>query len=191
MLESVCNASKAWTVGSDRCHASWLSANVSLRELQETEYTARVAEIVERSGVDPSTILLEVTESAVMTNVEGIAEKLTELRSMGLRVAVDDFGTGYSSLEYLGRLPIDMVKVASPFIEGLGRRESDDELARAILHLGDVVGIETVAEGVQTAEQRDGLIEIGCRLGQGYFFAEPLVEADALRMLGVRRLRAA
>ena len=191
VLESVCRASQTWAVGKDGRRVDWLSANVSLRELQETDYTKRVARILEKCGVDPGTILLEVTESAVMTNLDGMIEKLNELRAMGVRVAVDDFGTGYSSLEYLDRLPIDMVKVASPFIEGLGRRRSDDELARAILHLGDTVGIETVAEGVQRAEQRDQLLELGCQLGQGFFFAEPLAEDAVLTLLGTSRLRAA
>ena len=191
VLESVCRASQTWAIGKSGRRVDWLSANVSLRELQETDYTTRVAHILKKSGVEPGTILLEVTESAVMTNLEGMIEKLNELRAMGVRVAVDDFGTGHSSLEYLGRLPIDMVKVASPFIEGLGRRESDDELARAILHLGDTVGIETVAEGVQRSEQRDQLLALGCQLGQGYFFSEPLAEDEVLALLGTSRLRAA
>ena len=191
VLERVCRAACTWVMGNSERRLEWLSANVSLRELQESDYTERVAKILAKTGVDPSAILLEVTESAVMTNLDGMIAKLDELRAMGLRVAVDDFGTGYSSLEYLRRLPIDMVKVASPFIQGIGVRDGDTELARAILQLGDLVGIETIAEGVQSAEQRDVLLDIGCRLGQGFFFSEPMTEAQVLELLGAAHLRAA
>ena len=114
---------------------------------------------------------------------------LERLKELGVSIAVDDFGTGYSSLSYLQRFPVDMLKIAKPFVDRVGRGEIG-RLAAAIVSLGESLRLETVAEGIEEAEQRDGLRALGCALGQGFYFARPLPESEARAYLE-RRLRAA
>jgi EAL domain-containing protein (putative c-di-GMP-specific phosphodiesterase class I) len=109
-------------------------------------------------------------------------EKLAALKARGIRLAVDDFGTGYSSLQYLSRFPVDFLKIAKPFVDGLRGAADGTPLVRAIVDLGTSFGVAVVGEGIESAEQRDLLIELGCELGQGYLFAPPTDSAgiDAL-----------
>jgi EAL domain-containing protein (putative c-di-GMP-specific phosphodiesterase class I) len=134
------------------------------------------------AGLDPQSLVLEITETAIMEQLDAAITILTELRRLGVRLALDDFGTGYSSLSYLQRLPVDILKIDRSFVAGVARSTEDSALARGILTLAQTLGLETVAEGIETAEQLAALRELGCQLGQGYFFARPLGPAavDAL-----------
>jgi diguanylate cyclase (GGDEF)-like protein/PAS domain S-box-containing protein len=134
------------------------------------------------AGLDPRSLVLEITETAIMEQLDAAITILTELRRLGVRLALDDFGTGYSSLSYLQRLPVDILKIDRSFVAGVARSREDSALARGILTLGQTLGLETVAEGIETAEQLAALRELGCQLGQGYFFARPLgpTAVDAL-----------
>jgi EAL domain-containing protein (putative c-di-GMP-specific phosphodiesterase class I) len=134
------------------------------------------------AGLDPQSLVLEITETAIMERLDAAITILTELRRLGARLALDDFGTGYSSLSYLQRLPVDILKIDRSFVAGVARSTEDSALARGILTLGQTLGLETVAEGIETAEQLAALRDLGCQLGQGYFFARPLGPAavDAL-----------
>jgi len=109
-----------------------------------------------------------------MEQLDAAITILTELRRLGVRLALDDFGTGYSSLSYLRRLPVDILKIDRSFIGGVTGSAEESALARAIVNLGQTLGLETVAEGIETAEQLATLRELGCQLGQGYYFAKPL-----------------
>jgi EAL domain-containing protein (putative c-di-GMP-specific phosphodiesterase class I) len=117
-----------------------------------------------------------------------VLERLTQLKSLGVHLAIDDFGTGYSSLSYLQRFPIDMIKIARPFVEEIGGGQEQSALARAIIGLGDTLKLRTVAEGVERAEQCAALINLGCELGQGYFFSPPLPPSEILARLDAPRL---
>ncbi len=135
--------------------------------------------------------MLEITETVLMQDIDSIVRDLEALRELGVRIAIDDFGTGYSSLAYLRRFPIDMLKVAREFVDGLGRDAHDDVITRAIVELAATLGLLTVAEGVEDRHVRDRLAALGCDLGQGYFFSRPL-EGDALlSWAGSRGLAAA
>jgi EAL domain-containing protein (putative c-di-GMP-specific phosphodiesterase class I) len=115
-------------------------------------------------------VVLEITESVLMQQTDAVLERLQELKMLGVRLAIDDFGTGYSSLSYLQRFPIDILKIAKPFVEEVGMGADRSALARAIVGLSDTLKLQTIAEGIERAEQRAALIELGCPLGQGHHF---------------------
>ena len=115
-------------------------------------------------------MVLEITESVLMQQTDSVLERLQQLKAVGVRLAIDDFGTGYSSLSYLQRFPIDILKIAKPFVEEVAHGADRSALARAIIGLGDTLRLDTIAEGIEMAEQRSALIELGCTLGQGHHF---------------------
>jgi EAL domain-containing protein (putative c-di-GMP-specific phosphodiesterase class I) len=142
-----------------------------------------VAQILLRTGVAPESVELELTESSAMANPQQTIENLARLKSLGVRLALDDFGTGYSSLAYLQRLPIDVLKIDRAFARGLGQDSNDAGIVQLILTLAQLLELETIAEGVETAEQVAVLRRMGCRMGQGYFFSAGVPAAQAERLL--------
>jgi EAL domain-containing protein (putative c-di-GMP-specific phosphodiesterase class I) len=147
-----------------------MSINISGRQLQGTGLDEALRQAVATSGVDPTAVVLEITESVLMQQTESVLERLQQLKAFGVRLAIDDFGTGYSSLSYLQRFPIDILKIAKPFVEEVAHGADRSALARAIIGLGDTLRLDTIAEGIEMAEQRSALIELGCTLGQGHHF---------------------
>jgi diguanylate cyclase (GGDEF)-like protein/PAS domain S-box-containing protein len=150
-----------------------MSVNLSARELTDPGTATYVAEILADAAFDPSNLILEVTESAMMRDTETVVENLRSLRALGLRIAVDDFGTGYSSLAYLEQFPVDILKIDRSFVTAL----SDDDpggLAQTIIQIGQNLGLMTVAEGVESEEQAERLRALGCRAAQGYHLGMPL-----------------
>jgi EAL domain-containing protein (putative c-di-GMP-specific phosphodiesterase class I) len=127
-------------------------------------------------------LILELTESVFMQDTDATMERLIGLKKLGVKLAIDDFGTGYSSLGYLQRLPLDRIKVAKQFVDDLSKGAGDSALTRAIIKLGETFELETVAEGIEHAAQLRRLREIGCKLGQGHYFAKalPPEEIEAL-----------
>jgi diguanylate cyclase (GGDEF)-like protein/PAS domain S-box-containing protein len=147
-----------------------MSINISGRQLQGAGLDEALREAVKESGVDPTAVVLEITESVLMQQTDSVLERLQQLKAVGVRLAIDDFGTGYSSLSYLQRFPIDILKIAKPFVEEVSQGADRSALARAIIGLGDTLRLDTIAEGIEMAEQRAALIELGCTLGQGHHF---------------------
>lgn len=174
-----------------RCEASWrqrwgeqapyVSVNLSARQLGEENLPEVFAAILRDTGADPSRLLLEITETALMADVEANLRVLRRLAEFGLRVAVDDFGTGYSSLSQLTRLPVDVLKIDRAFVDGLERSEENRAVIRAVAGLGAALGLKLVAEGVENDAQRQELCACGCEMLQGYHFYRPLIEADFAR----------
>jgi diguanylate cyclase (GGDEF)-like protein/PAS domain S-box-containing protein len=150
-----------------------ISVNVSARQLFRDDLVDDVASALETSGLDPKKLVLEVTESVALEERQPI---LHALRKLGVRLAIDDFGTGYSSLAYLRRLPVDAVKIHKSFVDGVAHDAGDAQLARAILRFGQEMGLSTTAEGIEHAEQWSALRDLGCDLGQGYYFSRPVGE---------------
>jgi EAL domain-containing protein (putative c-di-GMP-specific phosphodiesterase class I) len=142
-----------------------------------------MASIIEGTGLPLSALILELTESLLMDERTGAVSKLTALRSMGVRLAVDDFGTGYSSLLYLRRYPLDMLKIDRSFVAGLVDNPEDATIVDAVVRLGHSFGLQTVAEGVETADQLRLLRGLGCDMGQGHFWARPLPPETLLSQL--------
>jgi diguanylate cyclase (GGDEF)-like protein/PAS domain S-box-containing protein len=154
-----------------------MSINLSGLQLQDPELVAHVAGALAEAGVAPARVVLEITESVLMRHAEETIATLHALKALGVRLAIDDFGTGYSSLSYLQRFPVDVLKIDKAFVDGVARGGSDAALARAIIALGDSLGLRTVAEGIEHPEQWAQLAALGCGHGQGYLFARPLTAA--------------
>jgi EAL domain-containing protein (putative c-di-GMP-specific phosphodiesterase class I) len=161
-----------------------LSVNLSARQLSEPGLVETVRSTLEQAGIDPTIVdvWLEVTETLVLRDPESAAARLTELRALGVRLAVDDFGTGYSSLSYLRRFPVSALKIDRAFVAGLGHSDEDEAIVLAMVRLAHALGIEVVAEGVESDIQLARLQEIGCDHAQGYLLQVPL-PADQLTML--------
>jgi diguanylate cyclase (GGDEF)-like protein len=156
-----------------------ISVNLSAVELQNPHLPAEVDAILAENNVEPDRLILEITESGTMRDTRATIETLRSLRQTGVRVALDDFGTGYSSLSHLRDFPIDILKIAKPFVDHLDYEHSDAALLDAILRLAAALDLTVVAEGIERAEQVNTLRLLNCRLGQGYHFARPLDHAAA------------
>jgi EAL domain-containing protein (putative c-di-GMP-specific phosphodiesterase class I) len=176
VLRAACAAAATWH--RTRSGAPYVAVNLSARQLAAPDLVADVAAALVESGLPPGALLLEVTESVVMEETASNLRRLHELKRLGVRLAIDDFGTGYSSLAYLQRFPVDVLKIDKRFVDGVAESENDAALARAIITLGSALGLETVAEGIEHPAQRQRLMALGCRLGQGYLFARPMAVAD-------------
>jgi diguanylate cyclase (GGDEF)-like protein/PAS domain S-box-containing protein len=166
-----------------------ISVNISGRQLQSPGFVERVASALAESGVAASDVILEITESTLMDEVELVIARLAEVRNLGVRIAVDDFGTGFSSLGYLQRFPVDILKIAKPFVDELGGDDRPSRLVQAVIGLAGSLDLDTIAEGIETQEQREQLVSLGCALGQGYLFSRPL-RADDIRPLLRSRMAA-
>jgi EAL domain-containing protein (putative c-di-GMP-specific phosphodiesterase class I) len=174
VLGQACQQASRWHVQSTGAKTT-ISVNLSPREVAEADIVAGIRRALKDSGLEPQYLVVEITENVMM---EPFTDILDDLKALGVRIAVDDFGTGYSSLAYLDRLPIDIVKVDSSFVEHMVGPEKSP-LARIVLQIGDALGLETVAEGIETVDQLRSLQKLGCRVGQGYLFAPPM-EAGAV-----------
>ena len=158
-----------------------VQVNLSAIELEHPDLLETIASVIKRTGIAPGRLVLEVTETLLVKDAVRGAETLQQLRDIGVQLALDDFGTGYSSLSYLRNLPLDSLKIAREFVEGLAFSDHDAAFVRLIVGLAKTVGLKVVAEGIETRAQLDMLREIGCDLGQGYYFAAPMdVDADWL-----------
>jgi EAL domain-containing protein (putative c-di-GMP-specific phosphodiesterase class I) len=157
-----------------------IAVNISGRQLQERDIVEATRGALAESAVDPRAVVLEITESVLMQQTSAALERLLELKALGVQLAIDDFGTGYSSLGYLRRFPIDILKIAKPFVDDVGGGPERSAIARAIVGLSDTLKLRTIAEGVELAEQRAALVDLRCELGQGHLFA-PAMPAAALR----------
>ena len=148
-----------------------VSVNVSSRQLEHDRMIAEVAAALDDSGLPPQCLVLEITESFFIRDLQAAVRRLQALRRLGLRIAIDDFGTGFSSLNSLARLPIDVVKIDKSFIDALGTRY--DAVIGAVVEVAEAFDLTVVAEGIEREEQRDRLIDLGCPYAQGYLFGKP------------------
>ena len=174
VLESACRQVREWQIrlGTPDLFAS---VNVSARQLREADFVRVVEGTLARTGLDPAQLMLEITETALVDDMTATRHKLSQLRGLGVRVAIDDFGAGYSSLAYLRGLPLDVIKIDRVFINGLGSDEgSGRELAVAIVRLIDTLPVRTVAEGIETARELDYARALGVDAAQGYLICPPM-----------------
>ena len=160
-----------------------VGVNISGAQIQHPDMIAAVHAALDSSGIQPSTLTLEITESVMLNDTDVTLARLRELKGLGLSLAVDDFGTGYSSLSYLQRFPIDVLKIDKAFVDPIGSRGQPASLTRAIVALGDALGLDMVAEGIERVEQVEGLRFLGCTYGQGYHFSRPLPAAQFTALL--------
>jgi diguanylate cyclase (GGDEF)-like protein len=175
VLEHACRAAVGWDGTDGRPPAgAAVHANLSGEALRTFEVVAAVEDVLVRTGLAPCRLVLELTESVLVADTPIARQTLCALRDLGVRIALDDFGTGYSSLSSLRTLPIDLLKVAKPFVDGAARTPHDRALMRMIVDLGGLFDIRVVAEGIEREEQLGALRELGCELGQGYLLGRPM-----------------
>ena len=155
-----------------------ISVNLSAHQLSDPGFAARALAILAETGTDPHVLTIEVTETALMSNVDAALDALITLRRLGVRVALDDFGTGYSSLAYLKTFPIDVVKIDRSFVSGLGRDASDTLIVAAIINLAHTLGLTVVAEGVEGVTQIEELRRLDCRYAQGFVWSRAVPATD-------------
>jgi len=184
ILEEACRQTKAFI--DEGILVGHVAVNLSPRQFRDQRLIAKVAEILERTGLDPRHLELEITESLAMKDVDAVIAKLKQLKSLGLQMAIDDFGTGYSSLSYLRRFPIDRLKIDQSFTCEVASSSDGAAIARAIIQLGHALDLRVIAEGVETDSQLHFMRDNGCDEIQGYFFSRP-VEPAALRELLLAR----
>lgn len=153
--------------------AFMVSVNVSARQFERDSFVAEVRRCLIEAGLPGEALVLELTETVLMADVASSAEQLSRLKALGVQVAVDDFGTGYSSLAYLRQFPVDALKVDRTFVAGVAADGDDNAVVRAVCQLGAALGLEVVAEGIETAGQLDALRALRCGYGQGYLFGAP------------------
>jgi diguanylate cyclase len=188
VLRTACEQLTAWRGNADTAALS-ISVNVSAKQFRESDFVEHVLSIVESFDVDPARLKLELTESMLADDIDDIIRKMTALKGRGIGFSLDDFGTGFSSLNYLKRLPLDQLKIDQSFVRDVLTDPNDAAIACAIITLGQSLGLEVIAEGVETEAQRDFLSHNGCHAYQGYLFSRPvsaqeveaLVRAQALQ----------
>jgi diguanylate cyclase (GGDEF)-like protein len=188
VLEAACTTAALWQLVQPDLA---INVNLSGRQLLDPGVLDLVGGTLQRTGLRPDSLVLEITESVLMTDTEVAIGRLHALKRLGVRLAIDDFGTGYSSLNYLRRFPVDILKIAKPFVDEIGVNGEATRLAEAIIRLGKTLRLTTVAEGIELSEQRDRLRELHCDVGQGFLFSRPLPAGEAAALLEVPEARAA
>jgi len=173
MLAEACAQAVRWP-GAPGRPAPSVSVNLSARQLHDPDLVADVRRVLDATGLDPERLVLEITESTIMSDRANAEERLRRIRAIGVRLAIDDFGTGYSSLSYLRMFPVDILKIDRSFVEGGVASRQGEAFLRTITRLTEALSLTAVAEGVETAEQARVLREVGCGFGQGYLFARPM-----------------
>jgi diguanylate cyclase (GGDEF)-like protein/PAS domain S-box-containing protein len=186
VLGEACRQLQVWRAAHPKLGLA-VCVNISGRQLQGSGLVDALRQTLTSSGAEPGSVVLEITESVLMQQTEAVHERLQQLKALGVRLAIDDFGTGYSSLSYLQRFPIDILKIAKPFVEDVGQGADRSALARAIVGLGDTLKLQTIAEGIERAEQRSALLGLGCILGQGHHFWPALSSAAIDEILSNER----
>lgn len=188
VLRSACTQLAQWARRPETA-SLLLAVNVSASQFAQADFVARVLAIVEQTGADPARLKLELTESMLAHDVDDIIRKMTSLKAHGIGFSLDDFGTGFSSLSYLRRLPLDQLKIDQSFVRDMLSSPHGAGIAQAVITLGRTLGLEVIAEGVETAGQRDFLAGLGCHTYQGYLFGKPVPTAEFDRQLAAGRGR--
>lgn len=182
VLQTACAQLKEWESNPIARELS-LAVNVSARQFRQPGFVKQVSDLIEQTLINPSRLKLELTESTVLENVADTITKMHALKAIGVRFSMDDFGTGYSSLAYLTQLPLDQLKIDQSFVRNIGTKSTDAMIVQTIIGMANNLGIEVIAEGVETDVQRDFLWEAGCRLYQGYLFGRPVPVAEFIALL--------
>ncbi|MBI5918271.1 MAG: EAL domain-containing protein [Nitrosomonadales bacterium] len=182
VLQAACAQIKEWE-RDPLMQSLSVAVNVSVRQFRHPDFVNQASEIIEHSGIRPELLKLELTESTVLENVADTIAKMEALNRIGVRFSMDDFGTGYSSLAYLTQLPFNQLKIDQSFVRNIGTKSSDAMIIQTIIGMANNLGMEVIAEGVETLAQRDFLEANGCRLYQGYLFSRPVPLTEFVALL--------
>ena len=183
ILEEACRRAKEWQEEHPRVPPLVISVNLSARQLQRPDLATTIEGVLRRTGIEAQCLSLDITETVYIKALEGNTAALDELKRLGVSIAIDDFGVGYSSLSYLKRIPADALKIDKSFVTGLGEDIEDTAIVRMIIELAHTLGMEVIAEGVETAGQAAQLEEMDCDMGQGFYLIEPLPPEAVPRFL--------
>jgi EAL domain-containing protein (putative c-di-GMP-specific phosphodiesterase class I) len=178
VLRETCAQAGRWLREGLAPTTMFFGVNVSAREVQQPGFVEGVRDAVREGGLEPTNLVLEITETALLKATPGTIATLVELRELGIRTVIDDFGTGYFSLSHLRQFPVDILKIAGEFVQDANADPKSPALARAIVAMGNSMHMATVAEGIETAQQAASMRALGCTYGQGYHFSYPLSAAD-------------
>ena len=181
LLRDACSQIKQWQETTGELYE--VSVNLSGRHFEHPNLVEQVRDVVRETGITPSCLKLEITESAVMENAETAIAILKQIRETGIRVSIDDFGTGYSSLSYLHRFPIDTLKIDRSFVNTMEEGSENGEIVRIILALARALKLDVIAEGIESIHEFHQLRILGCEYGQGYMFSRPLQAKDIERII--------
>ncbi|HKV29831.1 MAG TPA: EAL domain-containing protein [Candidatus Dormibacteraeota bacterium] len=182
IMQQAARDGRRWQVRYPSVPPMQISVNLSGRQIERPELIKEVVDAVDAAGLDPQSLILELTESVLLADTEPVARTLQELRSLGFRLALDDFGTGYSSLGHLRDFPVDILKMDASFVAGIGHGMADGAILRAIIGLANSLGLMTIGEGIERQDQLAALNAMGCNAGQGFYFSKPL-DYEAMEVL--------
>ena len=187
MMREACLTTRSWQLSDPTLADLSISVNISSRLFSEPDFAARTLAILDETGLPPHSLHLEITENALLEHEDTTLRELSTLQNIGVKFHLDDFGTGYSSLSYLNLFSYDTLKIDRSFVaassEPNGNGARNRRIVDALITLGRVLGMEVIAEGVETAEQAQKLRELDCRVAQGYWFSKPLPAESALALL--------
>jgi EAL domain-containing protein (putative c-di-GMP-specific phosphodiesterase class I) len=185
VIETACAQLSAWSKRPEMCELR-IAVNVSASQFSQADFVEKTLAILEQTGANPALLKMELTESLLVSSIEDVIAKMRTLKAIGVGFALDDFGTGYSSLSYLKRLPLDQLKIDQLFVKDILTDANDAAIAKMVIALAGSLGLAVIAEGVETAPQRDFLALQGCQMYQGYLFSKaiPLQEFEAFATRG-------
>jgi diguanylate cyclase (GGDEF)-like protein/PAS domain S-box-containing protein len=174
ILQEACRQSRVWQEQFPTTPPLFISINLSGKQFAQPDLVAQIAQVLQETGLPPRSVKLEITESVLMDNAASIDTVLAQLRALGMQLSLDDFGTGYSSLSYLRRFPLDTLKIDRSFISAIGAGAEDTAIVQTIVTLAHQLGMDVVAEGIESAQHLLHLRALGCEYGQGYFVSRPI-----------------
>lgn len=191
VLREACRQIVRWQERFSASEPLWMSVNLSIKQFTQPSLPEQVGNILRETNLDPRSLKLEITESLMMENIETAIDMLKRLRALGIELSIDDFGTGYSSLSYLHRFPLSTLKIDRSFVSNMDEGNENTEIVRTVVTLARSLGMQVVAEGVETEEQLALLRTLGCEYGQGYLFSRPIDAEAANALLSKNHARAA
>ncbi len=165
-----------------------ISVNISPVQFDKPGFEDELIKSIKDKKVNPEKLIIEITESTLMSNISDKIKKIDKLKESGIQIALDDFGTGYSSLNYLKRFPLDYLKIDISFVSGIGKDKSDEMIVKTIISMAKNLNMMTIAEGIENEEQLRFLKYEGCDLGQGYYFGKPASQSEILKLTGKKGL---
>jgi EAL domain-containing protein (putative c-di-GMP-specific phosphodiesterase class I) len=163
----------------NRSRELFVSVNLSGKHFDHPDLVDHISDTLRRTGLDPRCLKLEITETAIMANADVSVDMLRSIQDLGVQISIDDFGTGYSSLNYLHKFPLDTLKIDRSFVNSIERGSENAEIVRTVVYLAKALGLDVVAEGIESIHQLSQLQQLGCEYGQGYLFSRP-VPKDAI-----------
>ncbi|MCK5122058.1 MAG: EAL domain-containing protein, partial [Methylococcales bacterium] len=172
IVEKVCEQINIWD--KQKIHIHHVAVNISAKQFSHADFVSMLVHTLNEHSVSPNRVMLEITESVFLSNLEDVIEKMNALKQNGFKFSIDDFGTGYSSLTYLKRLPFDQLKIDQSFVRGQANNSTDAAIVKAIIAMAKSMDLKLIAEGVETEQQLASLSSFGCHYYQGYYFSKPL-----------------